>query len=648
MFSRQLTQDFAPPPPREVPLLLFSACDSRYVDFAIPLVRSVERFSPGFAVLLHVVNPTDDVRARLAALARELERTRLSVSYETVDLSGSSAELQRTYFACARFLRLPELLRQTNVPVLVLDADSLVVAPIDLDFTNKLDAEVCLRRRDLGTDVPEHVAVATGSVWVRPTEPAIAFFDALRQSITEAFAGGTAGWFVDQAMFARLMHARGEQVKIRNIKSKYADWEFKDDSIVWAAKGERKWLDFHYVLLRGLLAGDHHEQVNVIRLAREASRPFHGDVPEALESRLRQIQAELPARVSILLPRLDLPWKRTTATVPPPVSEDVLDLRLHWKRFATRLANACERAGLATEVLELPAWEIDRSLVERLYADVVLVPHRCKLDFASGPTPVLFYMQEYFRSVFVVDAGGWSAASSVYPVALEELPARPPGGAFAHYGDQLRRGVLGSKFGQIRRRGYLSLLLSGSIPRGRYIFFPLQIPHDQSIRYFSDHEERAVLDALLAWAARADVRVVLKGHPANLESMEEFKRAYSGKPAFWSDANVHDLIAHAGAVYTINSGVGFEALLHGKPVVTFGRAEYDCVTFKAELGNLDDAWKYCTEVEPGALLQRYQRFVDWFLGVHAVDLSRPQLAEERLMRLASDIATLAGRAKEAA
>ena len=41
-----------------------------------------------------------------------------------------------------------------------------------------------------------------------------------------------------------------------------------------------------------------------------------------------------------------------------------------------------------------------------------------------------------------------------------------------------------------------------------------------------------------------------------------------------SDASIHQLIEPALAVFTVNSGVGSEALLHLKPVYLFGRADY--------------------------------------------------------------------------
>ena len=49
-----------------------------------------------------------------------------------------------------------------------------------------------------------------------------------------------------------------------------------------------------------------------------------------------------------------------------------------------------------------------------------------------------------------------------------------------------------------------------------------------------------------------------------------------------SDVSIHELFASAKAVVTINSGSGFEALLHLKPVITLGKADYSAVPYECK------------------------------------------------------------------
>ena len=624
-------------------LLLFSACDPRYLDFAVPLVRSLEVFAPGHVLVLHLINPGNAEITRVQALAAQLEHTQLVVSVERIDLSSLKPSQQRAYHASARFLRLAELLEPLALPVLSLDADSLVVAPIDGNFSAKPAAELCLVRREPPTPDALHLAVANGSIWLRPTERVNAWLQQVADDLVAAFENGTADWYVDQLVVARQIAAHQHRLGVFSINGRYADWEFKRSGIVWSGKGQRKSADMRFALLRGMLLDAPHKQVQALRAAREA----FADESESSADMRRKIDmasTAVPPRVVLFMPRLDQPWGSALrgTQVPPLLADDTLALRLHWTAFGARLANAIERKGVQVDLLEVPAWQIDTDSVDHCGADLAIIPHRCRLDFTAGRTPLRYYMQEFFRWVFVLDAQGWGAAAGNYPVRLADLgPA--PGGAFDAYRQRLQANTLDSKFGQPQRQPRQALVRAGQIPDRPYLFFPLQIPHDQSIRYFSDHSERSVVEALLAWCRQRGLALVLKPHPVNAKAMAEFESLARAGGAVWSSAHVHDLIAHAQAVYTINSGVGFEALFHLKPVVSFGRVEYDCVSIRATPDSLDAAWSQVLACDSAVLEARYRQFVDWFLGQYAVDLSRPESAQPRLEQIASDIATDARR-----
>ncbi|WRH91094.1 hypothetical protein RCC30_20935 [Pseudomonas fluorescens] len=166
------------------------------------------------------------------------------------------------------------------------------------------------------------------------------------------------------------------------------------------------------------------------------------------------------------------------------------------------------------------------------------------------------------------------------------------------------------------------------------------MPSDQSIQLFSDLSELTILEALVTWAKENDVAVVIKPHPANMKSMKPFEKLVDNTHVFYSQANVQDLISHAVAVYTINSGVGFEAILQVKPVVTFGRVEYDCVTFNASVNTLDEAWAYVQTNNAAELEVKYKGFVDWFLECYAVDMSQPQIAKVRLDEIVAKVLSM--------
>ena len=79
----------------------------------------------------------------------------------------------------------------------------------------------------------------------------------------------------------------------------------------------------------------------------------------------------------------------------------------------------------------------------------------------------------------------------------------------------------------------------------------------------------------------------MKGHPINKISMASLKALCKDKKnVVWDErGNVFDYIYHSKSVCVVNSGTGFESILMCKPVVCFGRAEYDTVVNIANLDN---------------------------------------------------------------
>lgn len=641
MFERTLSRDCDPAAWADGRLVIFAACDMAYLDNALVLLRSLDLMSPGFDFLLHVINPHADVLESLQRVGDGLVATRLHLSAEKVRVVDAGHK--RPYYASARFIRLAELLPRTEVPFLVLDADGLFVAPIDLNFSDKQEAEICLRRRDIEGESEERLKVAAGAVWVRPTPQTVEFFAAVRDDLVGQFRSGEPAWFMDQIVIAQHVAQDTGNAAVRNIKHKYADWSFRDNAIIWTGKGDRKYFDVRYLLLRLGFDGDPERRLRARRLLHEVVSmiPIESQGQVGAHA-IKVLHTISTPRIAIYLPRLDLPWKKSGMSKggPPAPSPDTIELRLWWKRFTMELSLALTRYGIEPKLMEIPAWDITPERVDEDDLDLAFIPHRCQLDFESRATPVLFYMQEYFRPVFVVDSGGWSAASSVYPVDAGALPPAVLG-AWDDYRARFAAGELASKFGQSGTQAQAELLAAGKIPATGYAFFPLQIPHDQSLAYFSDVSEMQALEAVAAWAVRAGIPLVLKEHPANRASMAEFRARFNGPGIVWSDAHVHDLLRHARGVITLNSGVGFEALIAGRPLVTLARSEYDAVGFKATPMTLAESWDLALAEDGEQRMQRYARFVDWFLARHAVDLSRPVAARYVLDRIIASAVTMA-------
>ena len=114
-----------------------------------------------------------------------------------------------------------------------------------------------------------------------------------------------------------------------------------------------------------------------------------------------------------------------------------------------------------------------------------------------------------------------------------------------------------------------------------YIFVPLQVNKDTQIRSYSPHipDMNSFVEVVhKAWRSlnHDKLQLVVKEHPAETTRVnyESLKQRFSD--IRWIEAGpTQEWLAGAKVVVTINSGAGVEALAHGRPVVTLGKAFYN-------------------------------------------------------------------------
>ena len=273
-------------------------------------------------------------------------------------------------------------------------------------------------------------------------------------------------------------------------------------------------------------------------------------------------------KVLILTPRLDVMFKRG----PVPVERGpIAPIRVHWQRFAEGAAKEHRKRGDKVHVLELPNWQFTPELVCKFKPDIAYIPHK---ESHSFPIPdienidVRYYMQTVFPWRFYVDPVGFAGGSSIDGETLIEM-GEDSSSEFEKLRAYSQSG--GTKFDQPDRQEI-------ELPED-YIFFPCQIPHDETIKYHSSVTVPQALLETIETARMMGVKLIVKGHPVNPGSMAPLKKiADEHSHVIWVDnVNIHDLIPNALSVVVVNSGTGMESLLQYKKVFTFGRAEYNCV-----------------------------------------------------------------------
>ena len=245
---------------------------------------------------------------------------------------------------------------------------------------------------------------------------------------------------------------------------------------------------------------------------------------------------------------------------------------------------------------------------------------------ASSPT----------RSLVVDDLGIYYDATA--PSRLEVMIATPLG---AQEAERSARLIEQWRASGVSKYNYAPD--PARLPNGPYVLVVDQTANDASVEYGLANADsfRAMLEA--AAHLYPGCRVVVKEHP---EVKLGRKRGYVGALLdsghypdvlrLQDDVHVVPLLQAATAVCVVTSQVGFEALLHGKPVHTFG------MPFYAGWGLTHDALPAPTRRTPVPLVQlafaalvRYTRYVSLHTGTRCeVEDVIADLALQRRTRLA--------------
>ncbi len=208
--------------------VVFASCDAEYFLQHAPAFCS-SCSENGFDVHLHIINANDRVFYLLYDISKKC-KTRVTFTRSVIDTSKFTEEQERAYYACSRFLVLPEILKVAK-KVLTLDIDCLVMKPFTFPQQNS-----GYFPRDYEHQ-PE-LKVAAGALYL--TESAIG----ICHRIIEELNYLELRWFADQIAISR---AFADDVSSFRFDNKFMDWEFSDNSCIWTGKGDRKYNNEKYL-----------------------------------------------------------------------------------------------------------------------------------------------------------------------------------------------------------------------------------------------------------------------------------------------------------------------------------------------------------------------------------------------------------------
>lgn len=220
-----------------------------------------------------------------------------------------------------------------------------------------------------------------------------------------------------------------------------------------------------------------------------------------------------------------------------------------------------------------------------------------------------------------LDPWGIRAFSSIGAKGFD--PATIPQGPARSFADRLRRRlVLGRKSRYAQPQDRVPL------PQGAIAVF-LQ---DESHRDLTETCHLTMEAMLAALMARDDPRPILvKPHPLDTDAKRHraLRRLAKADPRVQVvAANIHDMIAAASVVVTINSATGLEAMMQGKPVTLGGRADFHHIaTTVTTAAELDAALSARPQVQP------YDAYLYWYFRLNCLSAQSPTLVEDVLARI---------------
>lgn len=235
---------------------LFAAADPVYFDtHARPLIRSARTNTPDQGVHIHIYNPRQDqidfcnqpgvsctyeytdsidwnAITQYWQTRSSFENERQRQMYKKGQTLGG-AELQQlikqTYYACARFVRLAEIL-PIGQRCLAIDVDGLVRKP----FANQLGgADFYLYEK------PKDGTHLAGAMLFNGLQGSTNFLQHYARELQTSIEANDLYWFLDQFVLDRLVPLYRKGL----LPMSYIDWAMRPESSIWSAKGKRKELD---------------------------------------------------------------------------------------------------------------------------------------------------------------------------------------------------------------------------------------------------------------------------------------------------------------------------------------------------------------------------------------------------------------------
>lgn len=305
-----------------------------------------------------------------------------------------------------------------------------------------------------------------------------------------------------------------------------------------------------------------------------------------------------------------------------------------WLAVHEQVIDALQELGIAVQI-------VPPGTVPKAEPDVIFFSKHTRYDLPN----VWNIKKSYLPNYVYFDRTGYSGWAEVAnnPAILATALARDGAAADAFH-MHLLADTAGKNASKIDQGD-----IAFDAPAQPFVFLPMQLSYDAVMQL----GRIGFLEFYLAvrnWAALRGYALVVKPHPFAarhpatgrecLETRRVIQDAQDHSGVRLTSASIHRVLPACAAVFCINSGVGFEALIHLKAVYTAGHCDYHWATHP--LTTVADLDRLFDPSQPRLCPADTKRFLHFFLTEVLVDTREPGRVRSMVSKAVSDYWALRG------
>lgn len=196
----------------------------KHVDQLKALVMSICENAPNERVVVNLLD-FDDMPTDVSHINRNV-----AIHYRKVGTQKIPKSKIAAFMWCYRSVVMSEMIINHNEPILYLDVDTLVRAPLDDFWLDVESASIKIMRRDTKEDISKFQAGVFAVGNSKATRDMMKYYNTVVQADIHPFA--------EQKLLYQAWLMFRDKVEHVQLDSKYNDWHFNSKSIIWHSKGK--------------------------------------------------------------------------------------------------------------------------------------------------------------------------------------------------------------------------------------------------------------------------------------------------------------------------------------------------------------------------------------------------------------------------